>query len=205
MSLFLTQVLDSGEREHRRKSLETITASLFTWMAAWRTKLGSLHCCAFVLWDPESGRLPCRGGSAAGGCRVPPWRTGGSCSPCRQLPPSEVRSPGAAPPFLLHRGHSYSTPGKASQPGVKRGQERTTNAAPATWRKHEEKERQPPSRAPSLGPHHLLSAPQAPLHPPKALWTQCSSVGVLVPPLVARWTLADLSAFSSQLEHHVLG
>lgn len=63
--------------------------------------------------------------------------------------------------------HSYSTPGKASQRGVKRGQECYTT--PSTWRKHEEKERQPPSCAPSLWRHHLLSAPQAPLHPPKAL------------------------------------
>lgn len=131
-------------------------------------KLGSLHCCAFMLLRPriEQTSLP-RGGNAAGGAgSLPGAEDGGSRSPCRQLPPSEVELTQAAPPFLLHGGHSYSTPGRRASEGS-RGQAAQLMQL-RHMEKHEEKERQPPFGAPSCGPHHLLSAPQAPSNHPQA-------------------------------------
>lgn len=68
----------------------------------------------------EQTSLP-RGGNAAGGCRVPPWRMGGSRSPCRQLPPSEVRRP------RLHL-HFYFTEAIPTPPQGRRASEGSKEA-----------------------------------------------------------------------------
>lgn len=110
---------------------------------------------------PAPGRQCC-----GEGCRVPPWRTGGSRSPCRQLPPSEVRRP------RLHL-HFYFTEAIPTPPQGRRaskGSKEARNTQLMQLLPHGENTRRkgsPPSCAPSLWPHHLLSAPQAPLRPPK--------------------------------------